>query len=196
MITKRIVTISCITLISYFLISCAGKDISTTKNANTFLIETTSKNGLIDVADVVNVTNETIVNTILTDVVWTQNKADDGTKQIKATGKYKDLELAKKHAALALIFVTAKGTKEWSPEDGEVSEKALSAAKEAVSHFFDESDINNSNIKEVTFKFSIDGTFKASRSRLYFFNSLVFIGYSIALTGIDKELGLPTIDTF
>ncbi len=198
MITKKIFTILCISLISSFLISCAGKNIDTTKNADTILIDMVSETGLIDLANVTTVTNEVVVNTMLTDVTWTHKKADDGTKLILATGKYKNLELAKKYASLTTIFLIAINANSnytgWEKQNEEFRITILSIAKQASTHFFNSSDTKNSDINEVTLTFNIDGTFKESTEDQLVFNFLVFNGYTINLSGMDKAMGLPPVD--
>lgn len=187
MLIKKIVTLTLLLLISSLLISCAGKNISTVQNTDSYLTDLVATEGITEVT---SVTNIVIVNEILTNVKWTESKSDDGTVYIYATGKYKDIEKAKKYACLTQFFflnIFTKNNADWNKSNN--NEETITILKEMIKTFFRLTDVN-----KVQFKFNADGNFQENKDDPYIFNSLVFLGYTINLTGIDKAINLPSID--
>ncbi len=203
MIIKKIVTLICITVISSLLISCAGKNSSITENVSITENITKVKNtdvyltafAPIDkISKITTVTNEEIVNTILTDIKWSENKLADGTIQIYATGKYKDIELVKKYASITPLFfiaILSDEYVEWDKLGDQERTETITLSKETANTFLKLADSS-----EVIFKFDLKGNFQENKDDKFIFNSLVFFGYTINLSGMDKAMGLPPLNAF
>ncbi len=203
MIIKKIVTLICITVISSLLISCADKNSSISKNNSITENITKVKNTdfyltaftpIDKISKITTVTNEEIVNTILTDIKWSENKLADGTIQIYATGKYKDIELVKKYASITPLFFIAIFSDEyveWDKLGDQERTETITLSKETANTFFKLADSS-----EVIFKFNDNGDFQENKDDEFIFHSLVFFGCTINLSGMDKEMGLPPLNVF
>ena len=191
MIVKKIVTLLSISLISLLFISCISKEIIAVQNADSIL------SGMIEPDNnirAVNLTNEEIVNNIITDVKWTEKITDNGTKYIYATGKLIDIEQARKNSYLTQLFfmvISSMGRIDWDKADPIMYTKYMIGIKKATDDLFLLGDTSIG-----TFMFDESGEIIQPKDKSLYFNFYVFIGYSIALTGIDKALELPIIDNF
>ena len=191
MIIRKMATLLITILVLSLSISCASKEVIAVQNADSIL------SGLIEPDNntrVVNLTNKEIVSNIFKRVKWKEKTEDNGTKYIYATGKFIDIEQAKKNAYLTQLFFmvifSEKGI-DWGQADPIMYVKYMIGIKKATDDLFLLGDTSRG-----TFMFNESGEIVEPKDKSLFFNFYVFIGYSIALTGIDKALDLPIIDNF
>ena len=197
MIFKKIVKLSMITVISSLIISCASKNISVSENISKV------KNNDVYFTDMIvsksdlkvdKVTNEKVVNHLLTNIKWTERKSDDGTTEVYATGKYKDIELAKKYASITPLFFIAVFTDkyvEWDKLGDQERTEAITSLKETADNVF-----KLSNSSEVIFRFNDNGDLQEDKDDKLIFHTLVFFGCTIYLSGIDTVIKLPPLNVF
>ncbi len=191
MIIRKMATLLITILVLSLSISCASKEVIAVQNADSIL------SGLIEPDNntrVVNLTNKEIVSNIFKRVKWKEKTEDNGTKYIYATGKFIDIEQAKKNAYLTQLFFmvifSEKGI-DWGQADPIMYLKYMIGIKKTVDDLFLLGDTSRG-----IFKFNESGEIIEPKEKSLLFNFYVFIGYSIALTGIDKALDLPIIDNF
>ncbi len=188
---EKTVTLLCMILISSLFISCVSTGITYVKNTDSML------SGMIEHDNntkIVNLTNKEVINNIITDVKWTGKIIDNGSKYIYATGKYIDIEKAKKNAYLTQLFfmvISSMGRIDWDQADPIMYTKYMIGFKKSTDDIFLLSDTSKG-----TFMFDESGEIQEPKDRSLLFNYLTFIGYDISLNGIDKVLDLPIIDNF
>ncbi len=191
MIMKKIVTLLCMILISSLFISCVSKEIIYVKNTNSMLSDMVE---LDNNSQLINHTNEEIIENIITNVKWSETTLYNGKKNIYATGKYIDIEQAKKNAYLTQLFfmvINSKNGIDWDKVDPIMYVKYIIGVKKDIDDYFLLGDTSKG-----TFLFNESGEIQRPREEALYFNFLTFIGYDISLNGIDKVLELPIIDNF
>ena len=180
-------------MISLLFISCISKEIIAVQNADSMLSDMVIVKQDVRIQST-QLTNEEIVNTIMNDVKWSETTLNDGTKYIYATGKYIDIEQAKRNAYLTQLFIMVLNSKngiDWDKVDPIMYVKYIIGVKKDIDDYFLLGDTSKG-----TFLFNESGEIIQHKEEALYFNFLTFIGYDISLNGIDKLLELPTIDNY
>ncbi len=195
---KKIVTSILILTILLLSTACTSQEVINVQKALTIPEEKLNSLKLItdNISDIAPVTNETVINKIIKNSKWEVVKVDDSTKYVQVTGKYIDVKQAEKYAYLPPIYITklagkvnSNDNKSTSDNISTIDNNQLIQIKETIAIY-----LSFANTDKVVFKFTMDGDLIDLQDQSTIFNSLVFNGYVIELSGIAKTLNLLTID--
>ncbi len=189
---KKTVTNIFIVIVLLLFVACTSQEIVNVQKTPTIPKEKLDniKKLTENMSDITPVTNKTVINKILKNSKWEVVEIDNNTKYVQVTGNYIDIKKAEKYAYLSPIYIT-KLTNQISNNDNKsiIDNSQLIQIKEMVGIY-----LNFAESNKPVFMFTMDGKLIELKDQATIFNSLVFNGYVIDLSGISKTLNLPTID--
>ncbi len=189
---KKIVTNVLILTLLLFSVACTSQEVLNVQKALTIPEEKLNSLKKItdNMSDVVPVTNETVINKIIKNSKWKVVKIDNDTKYVQVTGKYIDVKQAEKYAYLPPLYIMKLANKvNGGDNQSTVDNNQLIQIKETVAIY-----LTFANTDKAVFMFTMDGKLIEMKDQSTIFNSLVFGGYVIDLSGIGKTLNILTVD--
>lgn len=189
---KKIVTNILILTVLLFSVACTSQEVINVQKSLTIPEErlNTLKKTTDNMSNIISVTNETVINKIIKNSKWKVVKTDNNTKYIQVTGKYIDVKQAEKYAYLPPLYITKLASQiNNSAKQPTIDNNQLIQIKETIAIY-----LTFANTDKAVFKFTMDGKLIESKDQSTIFNSLVFAGYVIDLSGIGKTLNLLTVD--
>ncbi len=189
---KKIVTNVLILTLLLFSVACTSQEVLNVQKALTIPEEKLNSLKKItdNMSDVVPVTNETVINKIIKNSKWKVVKIDNDTKYVQVTGKYIDVKQAEKYAYLPPLYIMKLANKvNGGDNQSTVDNNQLIQIKETVAIY-----LTFANTDKAVFMFTMDGKLIEMKDQSTIFNSLVFGGYVIELSGIGKTLNILTVD--
>ncbi len=195
---KKIITNILIVTVLLFSVACTSQEVLNVQKALTIPEEKLNSLKMItdNMSEVVHVTNETVINKIIKNSKWEVVTIDNSTKYVQVTGKYIDVKQAEKYAYLPPIYimklaekVNGMDNKSTSDNITDIDNNQLIQIKETIAIY-----LTFANTDKAVFMFTMDGKLIELKDQSTIFNSLVFGGYVIDLSGIGKTLNLITVD--